>query len=90
MASPTVKSTYSLDERTVATLEALARRWGVPKSEAPRRIIRTAAGDVERDVDARLDALDALQRAVGGDAAQAWLRAVRDARRASTRDSRMR
>lgn len=88
MATPTIKATYSLDVQTVATLDALARRWGVPKSEALRRLIRQAAGDVEHDVDARLEALDELQRSLAVDAAQAraWANEVRDERRASTRD----
>lgn len=34
MATMTIKSTYSLDVGTVRTLEELARRWNVSKSEA--------------------------------------------------------
>src|SRR5207249_7015562 len=44
MALPMIKSTYTLDVATVRTLEALARRWKVSKSEALRRAIRSASG----------------------------------------------
>lgn len=85
MAIPTVKSTYSLDVATVRTLETVARRWGVSKSEALRRIIRLAADGAARDAEAEaLTALDELQRRVGlgSGAAAAWLRQVRSRRRA--------
>lgn len=39
MATPTIKSTYTLDLDTIRALEDMARRLGVSKSEAlrPRR-----------------------------------------------------
>ena len=43
MAIPKIKSTYSLDVETARTLEALAQRWNVPKTEVLRRAIRAAA-----------------------------------------------
>ena len=43
MATPTIKSTYSLDVETVRTLEALAQRWNVSKSKALQRSILAAA-----------------------------------------------
>ena len=43
MAIPKIKSTYSLDVETVRTLESLARRWNVSKTEVVRRAIRAAA-----------------------------------------------
>jgi len=87
MTSPSIKATYSLDAETVAALDALARRWGLPKSAALRRVIREAAGGVERDVTSRLEALDDLQRSLTADAARAWADEVRDERRASTREA---
>ena len=48
MAVTTIKSTYSLDVETVRTLESLARRWNVSKSEVLRRAIRAAAGENSR------------------------------------------
>ncbi len=45
MATTTIKSTYSLDVETVRTLETLAARWNVSKSEVLRCAIRTAAAE---------------------------------------------
>jgi Arc/MetJ-type ribon-helix-helix transcriptional regulator len=88
MATQTVKTTYSLDVKTVRALEALAQRWRVSKSEALRRAIQASAEREPREAgrDA-LRALDELQQALGLTAEQAdrWVRAVRDERRAWTR-----
>jgi hypothetical protein len=84
MAIPKVKATYSLDLDTVRALERLARRWGVPKSEALRRVIR-AAGEADRAAaDHPASALDALQGALrlSPGRAAAWAREVRAERRA--------
>ena len=59
MATPTIKSTYSLDVETVRTLEALAQRWNVSKSKALQRSIQAAA---EQQTPADREALDALDR----------------------------
>ena len=61
MATMTVKSTYALDIETGRTLEDMARRWGVSKSEALRRAIR-AAKRGPAGAPKALTALDALQR----------------------------
>ncbi|MXX11501.1 MAG: ribbon-helix-helix protein, CopG family [Nitrospira sp. SB0677_bin_15] len=61
MAVTTIKSTYSLDVESIRTLEKLAQRWNVSKSEVLRRAIRVAAIDgIPSDV-AALSALDQLQ-----------------------------
>ena len=60
----TIKSTYSLDVGTVRTLEGLAHRWNVSKSEALRRAIRDAAERQPSRADARLRALRELQESV--------------------------
>ena len=84
MAVTTIKSTYSLDVETVRTLESLARRWNVSKSEVLRRAIRAAAEEKSPHARERLAALDKLQasmKARGVDFA-AWegeVRATRDA-----------
>ena len=86
MAVTTIKSTYSLDVETVRTLEALARRWNVPKSEVLRRAIRAAASDENQRVKSKLEALDRWQaslKAQGVDLA-AWEREARAERRASS------
>ncbi len=86
MAKMTIKSTYTMDVETVRTLEDLARRWNVPKSEALRRAIRIAANDRAMENKSRLDALDALQRSVSltKEEADRWVEEVRAERRAST------
>jgi hypothetical protein len=58
MAKITVRSTYALDPETVDSLGRIARRWGVSKSEALRRIVNAAS--VIDEVDATSDALAAL------------------------------
>lgn len=65
MATTTIKSTYSLDLNSVRTLEALAERWDVSKSEVIRRALRIAlvAGD-DTDSSVTLDALTRLQDTV--------------------------
>jgi len=82
----TVKATYSLDLETVQTLEQLARRWKVSKSEALRRAIRVAANrDLPVGADGT-DALDKLQLSLGMSAAAArqWEEDARSERRASS------
>jgi len=86
MATITVKSTYSLDPETVRTLERMAKRWRVSKSEALRRAIRAAAQMDLRGTDDPLKALDALQRALRIRPGQAreWERRVRAERDAAS------
>ncbi len=86
MATTTVKTTYSLDPATVARLDALARGWGVSRSEALRRVVRAAAGEgVEGGADA-LSALDQLQAslALSDGAAREWAAAARRERHAGS------
>jgi hypothetical protein len=88
MATQTVKTTYSLDLKTVRTLEALAQRWKVSKSEALRRAIRASAEREPREAGREaLRALDELQRALGltTETAEQWVQAVQDERRAWSR-----
>ena len=87
MATMTIKSTYSLDVGTVRTLEELARRWNVSKSEALRRAIRGEAERQPSPVDARLQALRALQKSVAarGVDLDAWEREAAEIRSAAFR-----
>jgi len=88
MATETVKTTYSLDVKTVRTLETLAQRWKVSKSEALRRAIQASAEREPRDAGREaLRALDELQQALGltPETATRWQRATRAERRASSR-----
>ncbi len=82
MATPTVKTTYSLDLDTVQALEDLARRWGVTKSEVLRRVIRAAASRTNVPTDA-IEALDNLQRSLALTPAKArsWAQKARVARK---------
>ena len=87
MAVTTIKSTYSLDVETVRTLESLARRWNVSKSEVLRRAIRAAAEEKSPRARRKLEALRQLQASVkrrGVDLA-AWEREVRATRDAAWR-----
>lgn len=82
MATTSIKSTYSLDAESVRALEGLARRWNVSKSEALRRMIRSAARRQSATGSQALNALDALQAAVrsrGIDLAR-WERDVKSER----------
>jgi hypothetical protein len=92
MATITVKSTYSLDVETVRTLEDMARRWGVSKSEALRRAIRAARSGPAPGAPKALAALDALQRSLDLDGRKAarWEKETRAERRATStrRESR--
>ena len=82
----TIKATYALDAASVRTLEQLARRWRVSKSEALRRAIRAAAGQAPPQAVEALKALDRLQRDLDLTPArvQAWARRTRDERRAAS------
>ena len=62
MATMTIKSTYSFDIETARTLDELARRWKVSKSEALRRAIRIAASQAIPAGEEAVRALDELQR----------------------------
>ena len=65
MATPTVKTTYALDVETVRTLEDLARKWNVSKSEALRRAIRALSAQAPTEGLTPIAALDRLQRKLG-------------------------
>jgi hypothetical protein len=87
MATPTIKSTYTLDLETIRALEDMARRLGVSKSEALRRAVRSAAGKgrTTQGSDA-LQALDRLQKSLDltSAKARAWVRSVKKERQASS------
>ena len=85
MATMTIKTTYALDAESVRTLERMARRWGVSKSEVLRRAIRVAAAQADDGGDT-VKALDRLQRATALTAARAgaWARRNRTERRAAS------
>ncbi len=87
MARTSIKSTYSLDLEAVETLETMAKRWRVSKSEALRRAIRLAAGHTVSGAAEALAALDQLQVSLrlDRDSAARWQNSVRKERSASSR-----
>lgn len=92
MAITSIKSTYSLDVESMRTLEALAKRWSVSKSEVLRRAIRIAATEDVPAQNVALDALDRLQSALRErkvDTTQ-WARDLKAERRAAARRLRSR
>lgn len=94
MAIMTIRSTYALDVETVRSLERLARRWRVSKSEALRRSIQSAASANGSDATDKLRALEELQRSVALSKSEVktWQKQARQMRRASSaaRDLRRR
>lgn len=74
MATPKIKATYSLDEKTVKDLETMAQRLKISKSEALRRAIRLAAEKEIPTGSEKLAALDELQRSLdrSGDDLARW------------------
>ncbi len=85
MAKMTIRSTFALDRETVENLERLAKKWGVSKSEALRRVVDAAA--CVEEVDAAADALAALEElrerlALTEEKADAWIREIRAQREA--------
>jgi hypothetical protein len=87
-----IKSTYTLDVATVRSLDALARRWKVSKSEALRRAIQAASNTTPASASSALSALDELQRSAGMSTARAaaWTAAVKNERRAAPARGRRR
>lgn len=80
MARKTVRSTFALDPETVESLDRLAERWEVSKSEALRRIVEAAARIEE--VDAAADAIAALKELqdrleLTPEKTEAWVRETR-------------
>jgi hypothetical protein len=86
MAIPRIKSTYSLDVETVRSLDGVAKRWKVSKSEALRRVIRAAAEEAGPQAADALGVLDTLQATAGLSAkeARAWAAGAQAERRAAS------
>lgn len=57
-------TTYALDVETIRTLEDLARRWNVSKSEALRRAIRASSTQAAPRGLTPIQALNRLQRSL--------------------------
>lgn len=87
MAITTIKSTYSLDVKSIRTLEKLAQRWNVSKSEVLRRAIGIAAIDGISGDGGALGALDQLQASLRSRRVNfvRWERDLKAERRATAR-----
>ena len=88
MPAASIKATYSLDPETIRSLDRIARRWDVSKSEALRRAIRGAeSADAAASRSDAVAALDELQARLSLDkgAAEGWSRAIRTERAALSR-----
>jgi hypothetical protein len=82
MATPTIKSTYSLDPATVSDLERLARRFGTSKSDVVRRAVQSLARQETLPEANSLLALEELQKSVGLNEKKAtvWIEDVKSER----------
>jgi Arc/MetJ-type ribon-helix-helix transcriptional regulator len=82
MATPTIKSTYSLDPQTVRDLERLARKYGTSKSDVLRRAVQSLAAQEMTPEAEGLVALGELQERIGltAEKADAWVAEVRSER----------
>ncbi|HRP88304.1 MAG TPA: ribbon-helix-helix protein, CopG family [Gammaproteobacteria bacterium] len=82
MATPTIKSTYSLDPQTVRDLERLARKYGTSKSDILRRAVQSLAAQDASPAAEGLLALEKLQTRIGltAEKADAWVADVRNER----------
>ena len=88
MPAASIKATYSLDPETIRSLERIARRWDVSKSEALRRAIRGAeSADAGAGRGEALAALDELQERLSLDekSAERWSRSIGAERKALSR-----
>ncbi|HEX7878308.1 MAG TPA: ribbon-helix-helix protein, CopG family [Candidatus Eisenbacteria bacterium] len=87
MATPSVKTTYSLDVKTLRALDGMAKRWKVSRSEALRRIILTAASAPAPPEEDPIAILNRLQKSLALTEVEAdeWVERVRDERRAFPR-----
>lgn len=88
MATPTIKSTYSLDPQTVRDLERLARKYRTSKSDILRRAVQSLAAQEATPEAQGLQALEELQKRIGLTRKKAddWVTEVRRERAEMDRD----
>lgn len=80
MAEPLIRTTYALDAATVIRLDRLARRWGLSRSAALRKLVREAEAPSAQD---RQAAWQRLRGSLSHATAEAWRRALRAERAAA-------
>jgi hypothetical protein len=59
MATSMIKSTFTLDAKTIRSLERLARRWKTSKSDVVRRLIQAA---ITQDAEVTTNSVAELNR----------------------------
>jgi predicted transcriptional regulator len=81
---PMLKSTFSLDEESIAKLQRLARKWQVSKTEVLRRALHQAAQrEAAHSPEAKIATLHRLQKqfAEAGVDFERWKRDTKRGRR---------
>ena len=86
-----IRVTYAVDRQTVASLDELAKRWGVSKSEAVRRAVRQARERVDAHF-SQLSPLEALEYGMrhpsrSQEEAEEWMQETRAIRQSWGEDS---
>jgi hypothetical protein len=81
MANMTHRTTYALDEPTVARIRALAAQWNVSQAEVIRRVVAQAAAPPRPNPSHMLDELLRDGGGISVEAAEGYLAQARDARR---------
>jgi hypothetical protein len=81
MAIMTHRTTYALDEPTVARIRALAAQWNVSQAEVIRRVVAQAAAPQRPNPEQLLDELLRDGGGISVEAAEGYLAQARDARR---------
>jgi len=85
MDKKSIRVTYAVDAQTVAAIDQLARDWGVSKSEAMRRAVRSARERVDAQF-SRMTPLEILDYSRNNphhseEEIEAWHREVRALRK---------
>lgn len=81
MAIMTHRTTFTLDEDTVARIRRLAAQWQVSQAEVIRRVVARIDAEANPDPVAMLDALHQAGGGLPADAAESYLTVVREGRR---------
>jgi putative heme degradation protein len=77
----THRTTFALDEDTVARIRRLAARWEVSQAEVIRRVVAKSDAEVNPDPTAMLEALHRAGDGLAPADAAAYLTVVRDGRK---------
>jgi hypothetical protein len=81
MSKMTHRTTFALDEATIARIRRLAETWEMSQAAVIRRVVAEAAAPQRPDPIALLDELHRDGGGLDREAAEAYLSAARDARK---------